>query len=199
MNRKTQTTESYNKNALAFAKKFNEIGTRVGDIKRAFSLIKKDDPKVVEIGCGNGRDAKEILKYTSNYLGVDISKELIKIAKKEISDGKFEVADFETFDFPENIDIIFAFSSLIHSNWDDTKKILDKLYKVLADKGIFYISLKYGNYREIMKEDELGIRTNYFYSPEEIEKLAGKRYKTIYKEIQDLRGQKLFKIVLKKM
>jgi len=81
----------------------------------------------------------------------------------------------------------------------DTTEILDKLYKVLADKGIFYISLKYGNYREIMKEDELGIRTNYFYSPEEIEKLAGKRYKTIYKEIQDLRGQKLFKIVLKKM
>ena len=198
MNKKIQTIESYNKNASAFAKKFNVIGIRIDDIKRAFSYIKKDNPKVIEVGCGNGRDAKEILKYTSDYLGIDISEELIKIAKENIPDTKFEVADFETFNFPENIDIVFAFASLIHSDWDNNKKILDKAYKVLNNKGIFYISLKYGDYKEVIKKDELGIRTYYLYTPEEVERLADKKYKTIYKDIQYLMKQKWFTIVLQK-
>ena len=198
MDKKTQTIECYNENASAFVKKFNSIGIRAEDVKRAFSYVKKDNPKVIELGCSNGRDAKEILKYTSDYLGIDISEELVKIAKKDIPNGKFEIADFETFNFPKNIDIVFAFASLIHSDWDNTEKILDKVYKSLTNKGVFYISLKYGDYKEVIKEDKFGIRTNYLYTPEEIEKLAGERYKVIYKDIQELMRQKWFTIVLQK-
>ena len=68
MKKKQQTIETYNATAENMAKKFSDIGTRVEDIIQVFSYIQKDIPKVVEIGCGNGRDASEILKHTPNYL-----------------------------------------------------------------------------------------------------------------------------------
>jgi len=199
MDKKEQTIQTYNKSAKALSKKFYDIGVRVKDIKKGFSFIEKDNPKVIEIGCGNGREAEEILKHTNNYLGIDISEELIKIAKKENPNGKFKIADVESFSFPQNIDIIFSFASLLHSDKDNVKRILDRVYKSLSRDGIFYISLKYGDYQEKTVKDEFGIRTYYFYTPELIKELAGDRYKTVYIDIQDLRDQKWFNIVLKKL
>ncbi len=198
MEKKEQTIQTYNKSAGAMAKKFNDIGVRTEDIKRGFSLVKKDNPKIIEIGCGNGREAKEILKYTNDYLGIDISGEFIKIAKRENPGGDFEVADVEDFSFPKNVDIVFSFASLLHSDKDNVKRVLDRAYESLNNEGIFYISLKYGNYSEKTVEDEFGIRTYYFYTPELIKELAGNRYKDVYTDRQDLRGEKWFTVVLKK-
>lgn len=67
MNKKQQIIDVYNATAEEMTRKFAGIGSRVEDILQAFSYIQKDVPKVVEIGCGNGRDAREILKYTPDY------------------------------------------------------------------------------------------------------------------------------------
>lgn len=68
MDNKQQTIDTYNATAERMAEKFNTIGARANDIKQTFEYIQKTSPRVVEIGCGNGRDATEILKYTSDYL-----------------------------------------------------------------------------------------------------------------------------------
>jgi len=198
MDKKQQIIESYNKSAKALATRFNDIGARVDDIKRGFSYINKKNPKVLEIGCSNGREAKEIVKHTSNYLGIDISEKLIEIARKENPDGKFEVADIENYIFPKGIDIIFAFASLLHSDENKIKKILDLAGEALNKEGIFYLSLKYGDYQELTKEDEFGTRTYYFYTPELIKELVSDKYKSIYEDVQDFKGQKWFTIVLRK-
>jgi len=198
MNKKQQTVESYNKSAKALTNKFDDIGARVEDIKRGFSYINKKNPRVLEIGCGHGREAKEITRRTSDYLGIDISEKLIEIARKENPDSKFEVADIEDYVFPKNIDIIFAFASLLHSDKNKMKKILDLAREALNKEGIFYLSLKYGDYQELAKEDEFGIRTYYFYTPELVKELAGDKYKSIYEDIQDFKGQKWFTIILQK-
>jgi predicted TPR repeat methyltransferase len=86
---KSITIDTYNKTAKIHSDKFTKYGARIDDIERAFSCIKKSNPKVVEIGCGDGRDAEEIIKRTNDYLGIDLSEELIKIAQKKSSWGKF--------------------------------------------------------------------------------------------------------------
>ena len=70
--------------------------------------------------------------------------------------------------------------------------------EALNKEGIFYLSLKYGNYQELTKEDEFGTRTYYFYTPELIKELTGDKYKGIYEDIQDFKGQKWFTIILQK-
>jgi len=88
-----QTLHTYNKSAKQLADKFAGIGSRKADVKRAFELRGKANPRVLELGCGDGRDAKEILKGTKNYAGIDYSSELIELARAKNPKTKFEVRD----------------------------------------------------------------------------------------------------------
>ncbi len=197
---KTKTTIStYNKGARAYARKFNEIGPRVNDIKKVFSYIEKINPLVVEIGCGNGRDGREIMKYTTKYIGIDLSQSMVNLAKILQPNGDFRVADLETFDYPLNSDIIFSFASLLHSNRTKVKQILKHIHRSLIHGGIFLISLKYGEYRELQKDDEFGTRYFYLYTPEDIKKLAGEKYKVLWEDKQTLKGIDWFTIILRKI
>lgn len=197
MDEKEETTETYNKSARALADKFRSMGARVDDIKKAFSYAAKKNPSVLEIGCGDGRDAKEIVKHTLNYMGIDISEAMVKIAKEYVPEGKFEVADIETFKFPKNIDIIISFASLLHSDEQNIKSILERAYYSLNNEGIFYISLKFGEGKET-KTDEFGRRTYYYHTPEKIRGLAGDRFKILEKITYFLLEQKWFTIILQK-
>lgn len=89
MDKKVQTIDTYNKSAQALARKFNDLGVRISDIEEVFNLLNKENSKVIEIGCGNGRDAEEIIKHTNDYLGLDISEELIKLAQEKVPQGNF--------------------------------------------------------------------------------------------------------------
>lgn len=180
--------------------KFNSLGARAEDVERLFGFIEKENPFILEIGCGNGRDAKEILKHTDNYLGIDISEEFVHVAQEYAPDDKFEVADIENYEFPKNVDAIVSFASLLHSNRENVAKVLEKAHSALADDGIFYISLKKDAYPEkgFTCSDEFGTRTYFFYTPELIQGLAGVRYQTAFVSEQNLRGQDWFTIVLKK-
>src|SRR3989338_2033199 len=103
MDLKKQTVETYNKSVAGLAKKFSNFGPRVDDIKRGFSYVSRNNPNVLEIGCGYGREAKEILWHTNKYLGMDISEEMIKMAKEQVPEGSFVVADVENYNFPHNL------------------------------------------------------------------------------------------------
>lgn len=197
MNLKRQTIETYDKSASALAKKFADFGPRMDDIKRGVSFVPKNNPSILEIGCGYGREAKEILKLTNRYLGMDVSNEMIKMAERELPEGNFIVADIEDYVFPKDLDIIFSFASLLHSDKEHLRAILRRAYEALNKDGIFYISLKYDTYHRETKEDEFGTRTYYFYTPEDIKKLYD-GYTVIWENIHTQRGQRWFTIVLKK-
>jgi SAM-dependent methyltransferase len=181
------------------AAKFNAIGPRINDIEKAFSYITKPNPNVLEIGCGNGRDAGEIIKRTEHYLGIDFSSSMIDLARQQVPLGKFEVSDVEDFVFPTGLDIIFSFASLLHSPKDKVKHILKKAYDALNKDGIFYISSKFDKYHALKQTDEFGTRTYYFYTTELIEELAGPSWHAIFSKVDELRGQKWFVIILKKV
>jgi|SRR3989344_215463 len=198
MDKKTKTVDSYNKSALAIADKFDGQGARVEDIEEIFGLVKKLNPKVLEIGCGNGRDAAEIVKHTDDYLGIDISDGLIKLAREKVSEAKFEVADIEEFEFPQNLDIIIAFASLLHVNKENFKNILERAFKALGPGGIFYISIKYADsYKEVEKEDQFGVRTFYLYSESDMREIVGD-FKIIKMVEEEIRNQIWMEVILEK-
>ncbi len=198
MDKKTQTINTYNTSAASLAKKFDELGARVNDITEAFDLVKKDNPNVLEIGCGNGRDAGDIIKRTNNYLGIDISEKLIELAGEKVPQAKFEVVDIEEYALPKDLDIIFAFASLIHVPKDRLQKILDEAFENLTDGGVIRLSMKHADsYTEVTKQDEFGTRTYYHYSQKDIEELAHK-FTIIKNVLNDLRGQTWIEATLQK-
>lgn len=198
-NKKLQTKLTYDRSAESLVKKFNSIGARVSDIQRTFSCIQKENPKVIEIGCGNGRDAEEILKYTSDYLGFDISSELIRWVSPSLPKEKFIVADVEEFIWPENVDIVFSFASLLHTPKEALQKILTDIYQSLSRDGVFFLSLKCDVYQEKEQVDEFGTRTFYYYLPEDIERMLEGKMKNIYLDFQEIKGQKWFTILLQNL
>ena len=199
MNKKQQTVTTYNKTAKQMQEKFENVGVRVEDVERGLSLIKKKDyPFVLEIGCAYGREAKEILKHTNRYLGIDIAEEFIKLARTEVPNGTFEVADIETFAFPKGLDLIFAFASLLHSDKEALRSIFDRAHEALNPGGIFYVSLKKGAYKEFVKEDEFGTRTFYLYEVKDIVELAGEGWEVVYEGGEELRGQEWFEVAIRR-
>lgn len=199
MNKKQETIDSYNNHASAYADRFNNVRTRALAIEETFSYIKKSNPKVLEIGCANGRDAKIIIRYTNGYLGIDISEKLIEIARKNVPEAKFEVADIESYDFPENIDVILAFSSLIHSDMKNLRKILDESYRSMARGGVMYLSMKYGDYHEETIESEIGSRTYYFYTFDDIKKMIGGKFTILKEEIEHQQNQDWIEMIIRKI
>src|SRR5690606_27661874 len=101
-----QTVDTYNNSAKELAKYFRGIEPRADDISLAIKLAgNPKNPKILEIGCGDGRDAKEIVKHTQNYAGFDISEELIKLARAHVKEGNFEIADAVSYHYANDLDV----------------------------------------------------------------------------------------------
>lgn len=194
-----KTIQSYDRYASELAEKFDKLGPRVNDIKKIFSLSKKKNPRVLELGCANGRDAIEIIKYSSNYTGVDASGELLKIAKKRLPQGKFICREFHRLNFPDkSFDIVIEFASIMHYGKDDLEKIFHNIHRWLNIDGLLLISMKQGKYSKFMSRG-FGERKQYSYEINDIEKMTKGLFKIIDIGQQNLRGQDWFTIILEKI
>lgn len=202
MNKKEKilTNKTYATSAMHLADHYLNTGVRKEDVKRSFKLLGKNQPKVVEIGCGNGRDASEILKYTSDYIGFDITEKFIEMAKEKNPEGKFVVADLAEFEFPKGTDLVFSFASLLHSDKRELKSVMSRVHKSLNPGGIFYISLKRGDkYHKFEKEDKFGRRFFYAYTKTDIEQITESKFETIYYRDDVVNGSYWLDIALGKL
>lgn len=196
--KKLTTVQTYNKSADALAEKFDSLGARVEDVEETFKLVDKANPKVLEVGCGNGRDAEEIIKRTTDYLGVDISERLIELARKKVPEGRFEVADIEGYQLQQGLDIIFAFASLLHIPKESLKDFLSEAYSALNNKGVIRLSLKSAKaYTETTTNDEFGTRTYFLYSPEDVKDLAA-NFSIVKSDLLERGGQLWLEVILQK-
>lgn len=196
---KAQTIETYNASANTIAAKFDRMGSRIGDVRKALSYVTAENPRVVEIGCGNGRDAEAVLQCTDSYVGFDISEKMIELARAKVPGADFRIADAETFAFPAGTDAVLSFASLLHSPKEAVRSVLRNVRTSLNDGGVILLSLKEGDgYREETVTDDFGTRTFYLYTPGVIEELAGDGYETVFEDHQDKGVWKWFTQILRK-
>jgi SAM-dependent methyltransferase len=181
---KQETIDTYNRSAKELAEYFQCFGLKFykGYIDKIFSIYGRDNPKVLEIGCGDGRDAEYILQKTNNYTGLDISARMVKLAKERKLSARFMVADIENYKFTKKYDIILGFGVLLHSNKKSLERIFFNIAKNgLREKGLLFISLKSkGAYKKIIKEDQFGKRIFYFYPAWLVREISRKYYQEVY-------------------
>jgi len=193
-----KTIQGYDDFADEMAKKFDAIGPRVKEINKVFKLIEKKNPSVLELGCANGRDAQEILLHTSDYIGIDGSEKLVKIARKRLPKAKFRVAFFDEIKFPpQSFDAVLDFASLFHYDKDSLRNILRNIAKWLSGEGVLLMSIKKGEYQKTVSATGFGERTQFLYKPQDIIALA-EDYEVVDIEEQNLHSQDWFTIILKK-
>jgi SAM-dependent methyltransferase len=202
MDKNKKTIEAYDKNPQFYAEKFDSYGVRFEDIDRALKLNESGSNKVLELGCGSGRDAQYLVSKVGkdNYIGLDASEGLIKLCQEKVTHVTFQVKDMRELDFePDFFGIIFSFASVLHLKHEELAELLEKCHKILKTGGILYISTKYGEYREENIKNLGDDKYYYFYKPEDIEKLCPYRFFVVYKNVQDIRGQSWFEVALRKI
>ena len=112
---------------------------------KEFEFYKKMVPgkKILDIGCGAGRDAVVFVKNKFGYLGIDASEGMLKVAKKRVKRGKFKRMDFYKLNFPANsFDGTWAAASLLHIPKNKIRGVLKQIKRIIKPGGISFISLK---------------------------------------------------------
>lgn len=114
---------------------------------------------VLEIGCGSGVLTTKDLAEKFHLTGVDISAEQIALAKQNVPQAEFIMADITRVDFnPESFDAVAAFYSLIHIPRDEQVPLIKKIYGWLRLGGYFVAAMGTHPARQEYDEDFLGAR-----------------------------------------
>ncbi|MCM8899802.1 methyltransferase domain-containing protein [Caldicoprobacter algeriensis] len=151
-----QTIDYYNRNAITYF-----LNTKDANMQHLYALFLKYIPqggKILDLGCGSGRDTKYFLEKGYDVLAVDGSIEMVKISSKYTGKETLHMT-FEEINFIEEFDGIWACASLLHVSRSEIDDILGKIYNALKKGGILYASFKYGN-KENTAED--GRLFNYY-------------------------------------
>lgn len=99
-----------------------------------------NDKTVLSVGCGSGEDCIHLKRQgAERSIGVDISDELIAIAKSSYPECEFRVMNMENIDFPdESFD--FVYSSLAIHYIEDWSKVFNSVYRILKPNSSFLFS-----------------------------------------------------------
>ena len=194
------TRKVYDQSAEELSRYYDKIGPRDGDIDLAFAIAGNPENAVVlEIGCGNGRDAKAIVQHTPYYTGIDSSEKMVVKARERVPEGSFEQADATEYGYPTLYDIVFAFAPLRHMNLDEVTTVLKKVYDSLRPGGVFYISSNFGQkYEEVERAHPYGVKTIYHYNPDIIIKHAPRGFKRVRELYDSVNNEPWFEVALKK-
>lgn len=133
--------EYYNKNADSFI-----LGTQNADMslwRDKFESYVVDGGRILDAGCGSGRDSKAFLQHGYSVVAFDASREMCKAATKLIGQEVWQMK-FDEISFDEEFDGIWACASLLHVSFEELPDILNKLRKALVSGGTLYVSFKYG-------------------------------------------------------
>ena len=135
------TLDYYNKNSEEY---FNStLNVDMTNTYKEFLKLVPEGGKILDLGCGSGRDSMNFMKLGYEVTAVDGSKELAK--KASVLLGKeVIVSTFEELELKEKFHGIWACASLLHIKREDLKTVLNNLYNNLEDNGVFYMSFKYG-------------------------------------------------------
>lgn len=181
-----KTLNYYNENAKEYFETTKNLKTT--EIYKEFLSMVKSSGKVLDLGCGSGRDSLYFKNAGFDVTSVDGSIELAKEAEKLINQEVI-VSKFEDFKSEERFDGIWACASLLHVRRENIGEVLRNLADNLNKGSVFYLSFKYGD------DEYIDERGRYFncYKEEGFEKMVSsiKEYKvkSMYKTGDSLGGR----------
>lgn len=102
--------------------------------------------KIVDIGCGNGRNLIPFAKKGFNCEGVDFSKDMVKFAKSRFKKlglkCNFHVLNMNKLPFKDhNFDYIICVASFHHLDKKNQTKTLEEFKRILKPGGKIYITV----------------------------------------------------------
>ena len=139
---RNKTIDYYNQNADLFVQ-----GTVSVDFKETQDKFLQllTGIKVLDFGCGSGRDTKYFLESGFDVTATDGSEDLCKSASA-YTGIQVKHMLFQDLNEADCYDGIWACSSILHLSKDELRIVINKMSRALKLNGIIYTSFKYGNF-----------------------------------------------------
>jgi SAM-dependent methyltransferase len=142
---RTTVLAFYRHNALAYFR----ATVRVDPSSFLLPLASRLAPgaRVLDVGCGSGRDLAWLKERGFRVRGLEGSPELAALAR-EHAGCEVEVADFTSYDFGrERCEALLLIGALVHLDKDAARSVLARTLPALAPQGLLLVSLKQGRGR----------------------------------------------------
>lgn len=137
-----KTLNYYNQNADSFIE--GTVSVNFKEVQDKF-LQMLSEKKILDFGCGSGRDTMYFLKSGFDVTATDGSEELCKYAS-EYTGIQVKQMLFQDLDEVDYYDGIWACSSILHLSKNELRIVMNKMSRALKSGGIIYTSFKYGNF-----------------------------------------------------
>lgn len=147
------TRDYYDRNAEEFFK--NTINADMTDLYREFTSLLPKKAKILDLGCGAGRDMLYFKSKGFDVYGVDNSPELVRLARK-YANVYIIPEDFLNLEFKEEFDGIWACASLLHIEKHRLNFAFNTILGYARKNGMIYTSFKYGDFE--------GVRSGRYFS-----------------------------------
>lgn len=139
---KNQTLEYYHDNANEFCK--STVQCDMNGLYGPFLERLPENARILDLGCGSGRDTKEFLNKGYRVTAVDGSETICRFAT-EYTGQKVRCLSFEKLDYVEEFDGVWACASLLHVEKTKIEDVIKRIHIALISGGTLYASFKYGS------------------------------------------------------
>lgn len=112
--------------------------------------------KVLDVGCGGGQDSKFLADNGCLVFGIDVSKEMIKLAKEYTSKADFKIIDVMKLSTNKKYDGIWCCRVFHHISIKEQEKFLNKLFLLLKQGGVLYLTSVVSHKKECFEAFDSG-------------------------------------------
>ena len=131
-----ETGSHYDRIALLWQEKLGHSSYGVAALERAIQFVERKS-SALDVGCGSsGRLIEVLIQHGFMPTGLDISAEMISLARQRHPQVTFHAADICTWQFPEKYDLIVAWDSTFHLPLAEQKPVLKKMCDGLNPHGV---------------------------------------------------------------
>ncbi len=162
----TELSESTNDFYESHAREYFDrtVSANLSSVYDQFLKFVTPNGRILDLGCGSGRDLKAMRDRGFKPVGIDASLSLAKLAA-EFSGAHCLTMRFEDFEVEQPFDAVWACASLIHIPKTNLSSILNRIYDALISGGMLFVSVKVGDGEELLPDG----RFFAYYTPPELE------------------------------
>lgn len=137
-----KTIDYYNKHAEEFTASTFEVDME--SLYQPFLAELPEGARILDVGCGSGRDTLAFKKKGYQVDSIDYSEELVKKAT-QLTGIPVRLQSFYEIDADQAYDGIWACASLLHCERHRLAEVLQRMLRALKPGGVIYMSFKYGD------------------------------------------------------
>lgn len=152
----------------------------------------KPNSTILDIGCGSGKPVDTFLiNKGHSVIGIDISKEQIKLARLNVPNATFHVRDMSKLQNGEfKVDAVVSFYAIFHIPRTEHEHLLNKIYSYLSPDGLLLITMGSSDWQGSEEFFGVEMHWSHFGKDKNIQIVKDAGFRIILDEIDETGGEK---------